>query len=237
MDTSEVCPRDGATLVEMWGEPHPFEDKGPDMPKSEEWKADYGTFFRYFLRGHYPHIPPALLRAIYEPVLKYLETRQEFWPKLKGEDPLQLMPYLAAVFKRQTTLALPALAKYKKWIKAGSYYHTVILWHAELNHTLHLATAQVPNMSQRSPNEDALISHWQEYKAALHQAEVSLAALAKAQTNLLTSLAICREDPREVKPPLCPNPSRHYSLSPGLEMPWVPPRMCRRRCPTVRPLL
>ena len=78
---------------------------------------------------------------------------------LKEEDPLQLMPYLASVFKRKTTLALPALANYKKWIKAGSFYHTVIRRREELNHTPHLATAQAPNMNQRSPNKDALISH------------------------------------------------------------------------------
>ena len=49
MDTSEVCPRDGATLTDKWGEPCPFDDEGPNMPKSEGWKVDYSTFFRYFL--------------------------------------------------------------------------------------------------------------------------------------------------------------------------------------------
>ena len=116
------------------------------------------------------------------------------------------MPYLAAVFKRQTTLALPTLAKYKKWIKAGSFYHSIICWCEELNHTPHLATAQVPNMNLRSPNEDTLISHCQEYKATLQQADTSLATLAKAQTNLLTSLAICRKDTREVKTLSLPEP-------------------------------
>ena len=118
---------------------------------------------------------------------------------LKEEDPLQLMSYLASVFERKTTLALPTMANYKKWIKAGSFYHAVILWREELNHTPHLAMAQVPNMNQRSPNEDALISHQQEYKATLQQVDVSLATLAKAQMNFLTSLAICRKDTREVK--------------------------------------
>ena len=61
-------------------------------------------------------------------------------------------------------------------------------------------------MNQRSPNEDALISHRQEYKAALQQADTSLAALAKAQTNLLTSLVICRKDTREVKALSLPEP-------------------------------
>ena len=206
MDTSEVCPRDGATLADKWGDPRPFDDEGPDMPKSEGWKADYSTFFRYFLRGHYPHMPLAQLRQIYEPVLRYLGTRWEFWARLKQEDPLQLMPYLAAVFKRQTTLALPALAKYKKWIKVGSYYHGIILQREELNHTPHLATVPVPNMNQKSPNEDALISHCQEYKAAFQQADTSLAALAKAQANLLTSLAICRQDTREVQALSLPEP-------------------------------
>ena len=176
------------------------------MPKSEGWKADYATFFWYYLQGHYPHIPLAQLRAIYEPVLKYLGTCREFWAVLKEEDPLQLMPYLASAFERKTTLTLPALANYKKWIKSGSFYHTVILWCEELNHTPHLAFAQVPNMNQRSPNEDALISHRQEYKAALQQADVSLATLAKAQMNLLTSLAICRKDAREVKALSLPEP-------------------------------
>ena len=176
------------------------------MPKSEGWKADYSTFFRYFLRGHFPHIPLAQLRLIYEPVLRYLGTRREFWARLKEEDPLRLMPYLAAVFKRQTTLTLPALAKYKKWIKAGSFYHGIIIRHEEVNHTPHLAMAQVPNMNLRSPNEDALISHCQEYKAALQQADTSLATLAKAQMNLLTSLAICRKDTREVKTLSLPEP-------------------------------
>ena len=125
---------------------------------------------------------------------------------LKEEDPLQLMPYLASVFERKTTLALPTLANYKKWIKVGSFYHAVICRHEELNHTPHLATAQVPNMNQRSPNEDTLISHQQEYKAALQQVDVSLATLAKAQMNFFTSLAICRKDTREVKALSLPEP-------------------------------
>ena len=64
-------------LLISGGGPCPFDDEGPDMPKSEGWKVDYSTFFRYFLRGHYPQIPLAQLRAIYEPVLRYLGTRQE----------------------------------------------------------------------------------------------------------------------------------------------------------------
>ena len=206
MDTSEVCPWDGATLAEKWGEPCPFEDEGPDMPKSKGWKMDYSTFFHYFLQGHFPHIPLVQLRPIYEPVIRYLGTRREFWARLKEEDPLQLMPYLAAVFKRQTTLTLPTLAKYKKWIKVGSFYHALILWCEKLNHTPHLRMAPVPNMNQRSPNKDALISHHQEYKAALQQVDTSLATLAKAQMNLLTSLAICRIDTREVKTLSLPEP-------------------------------
>ena len=78
MDTSEVHPRDGETLADKWGEPCLFNDEGPDMPKSERWKADYSTFFWYYLRGHYPQIPLAQLRAIYEPVLRYLGTCREF---------------------------------------------------------------------------------------------------------------------------------------------------------------
>ena len=116
------------------------------------------------------------------------------------------MPYLAAVFERQTTLALPALAKYTKWIKAGSFYHGIIREREELNHTPHLATAPAPNMNQRSPNEDALISHRQEYKAAFQQANTLLATLAKAQLNLITSLAICRQDTREVRTLSLPEP-------------------------------
>ena len=206
MDTSEVHPWEGATLAEKWGDPRPFDDEGPDMPKSEGWKADYFTFFHYFLRGHYSHIPLAQLRPIIEPVLRYLATRREFWVRLKEEDPLRLMPYLASVFERQTGLALPALAKYTKWIKAGSFYHGIIREQEELNHTPHLVTAPAPNMNQRSPNEDALISHCQEYKATLQQADTSLAALAKAQMNFLTSLAICRQDAREVKTLSLPEP-------------------------------
>ena len=61
-------------------------------------------------------------------------------------------------------------------------------------------------MNQRSPNEDALISHRQEYKATLQQADTSLATLAKAQMNFLTSLAICRQDTREVRTLSLPEP-------------------------------
>ena len=206
MDTSEEHPQEGATLAEQWGDPRPFDDEGPDMPKSEGWKADYSTFYHYFLRGHFPHIPLAQLRPIIEPVLRYLGTRREFWARLKEEDPLRLMPYLAAVFERQTGLALPALAKYTKCIKAGSFYHGIIREREELNHTPHLATAPVPNMNQRSPNEDALISHRQEYKAAFQQATTSLGTLAKAQSNFTTSLAICREDVGEVRTLFLPEP-------------------------------
>ena len=110
-----------------------------------------------------------------------------------------MMLYLAAVFERQTGLALPTLAKYTKWIKVGSFYHGIIREREELNHTPHLVHAPVPNMNQRSPNKDALISHRQEYKAAFHQAVMSLTTLARAQVNFTTFLAICREDTREVR--------------------------------------
>ena len=116
------------------------------------------------------------------------------------------MPYLVAVFERQTGLALPALAKYTKWIKAGSFYHGIIREREELNHTSHLVTAPAPNMNQRSPNEDALISHHQEYKATFQQADTLLATLAKAQSNFITSLAICRQDTREVRTLSLPEP-------------------------------
>ena len=116
------------------------------------------------------------------------------------------MPYLATVFERQTGLALPTLANYTKWIKAGSFYHSIIHEREELNHTPHLAHAPAPNMNQRSPNEDTLISHRQEYKATFQQAETSLAALVKAQVNFTTSLAICRKDDREVRTLSLPEP-------------------------------
>ena len=58
MDTSEVCPRDGATLAEKWGDPYPFDDEGPNMPKSKGWKADYSTFLLLLpLRTFPPHTP------------------------------------------------------------------------------------------------------------------------------------------------------------------------------------
>ena len=206
MDTTDVCPQRRTALAEQWGNPHPFDDESPDMPKSEGWKADYSTFFRYFLRGHYSHIPSAQLRQIIEPVLRYLGTCWEFWARLKEEEPLWLMPYLVAVFEKVTGLALPALAKYTKWIKAGSFYHGIIREQEELNHTPHLAHAPTPNMNQRSPNKDALISHRQEYKAAFQQVEVLLTALARAQANFTTSLIICREDTREVRLLSLPEP-------------------------------
>ena len=148
-----------------------------------------------------------------------------------------MMPYLAAVFERQTGLALPALAKYTKWIKVGSFYHSIIHEREELNHTPHLVHAPVPNMNERSPNEDTLIYHRQEYKAAFQQAETLLATLAKAQVNFTTSLAICREDDREVRTLSLPEPLQCDSPSLGLEMPQVPPRMRHRRRPTMCPLL
>ena len=215
MDTSELRPRRGTTLTEQWGNPRPFDDEGPDMPKSQGWKVDYFTFFHYFLWGHYSHIPPTQLRQIIEPVLRHLGTHREFWAWLKEEDPLWLMPYLAAVFERQSGLALPTLAKYTKWIKVGSFYHGIIREWEELNHTPHLAHAPAPNMNQRSPNEDALISHHQEYKATFQQAETSLAALAKAQANFTTSLAICREDDREVRTLSLPEPLQAWQPQSG----------------------
>ena len=151
MDTSEVRPREGATLAKQWGNPRPFDNEGPDMPKSEGWKVDYFTFFCYFLRGHYSHIPLTQLRQIIKPVLRHLGTRREFWARLKEEDPLWLMLYLAAVFKRQTGLALPALANYTKWIKAASFYHGIICKREELNHTPHLVHAPAPQHEPEVP--------------------------------------------------------------------------------------
>ena len=54
MDTTEVCPQDGATLADKWGDPRPFDDEGPDMPKSKGWKADYSTFLLLFPPRTFP---------------------------------------------------------------------------------------------------------------------------------------------------------------------------------------
>ena len=41
MDTSEVRPQRGTTLTEQWGDPRPFDNEGPDMPKSEGTTLTY----------------------------------------------------------------------------------------------------------------------------------------------------------------------------------------------------
>ena len=107
--------------------------------------------------------------SICGPVLVYLEADREHWSLLREEKPLELMPYLADVFERRTGLPLPALQAFVKWIKAGSFYHAVIIRREQLNHVPHLKHAEMPAMNQRSPNEDALISHRQDYQQALNQ--------------------------------------------------------------------
>ena len=61
-------------------------------------------------------------------------------------------------------------------------------------------------MHQRSPNEDTLISHHQEYQRALGQTNASLATLAKAQANLAVSLRIGRKSQKEIKSLTLPPP-------------------------------
>ena len=61
-------------------------------------------------------------------------------------------------------------------------------------------------MNQRSPNEDALISHRQEYQRALGQTNASLATLVKAQANFIVSLRICWKSQKEIKPLALPLP-------------------------------
>ena len=92
-------------------------------------------------------------------------------------------------------------------------------------------------MNLRSPNKDTLISHRQEYKAALQQADTLLAALAKAQTNFLTSPAICRQDAGEVKTLSLPEPlqARQPQSRAGDAMgatPDVPPLLSNRASTT-----
>ena len=205
MDTME-----GQSLSEKYGDPVPFDDPGPDVPKSEGWKADYFKFLRYFTHGHYPSIPEDDLNVICAPVLRHLEAEREHWSMLREERPLELMPYLADVFERATALSLPTLQAFVKWIKVGSFYHAVIVQREQLNHVPHLRNVERPAMNQRSPNEDTLISHRQDYQGALSLTTTPLATLVKAQANLIVSLWICRRSQKEIKPLVLPPPNQAW---------------------------
>ena len=54
-------------LAEKYGDPIHFDDPGPDIPKSEGWKADYFMYYRHYIHGHYPRIPQEDMGVIRAP--------------------------------------------------------------------------------------------------------------------------------------------------------------------------
>ena len=202
MDTSEDPPSSEKPLEG----PVDVEDSGPSLPKSEGWRVDFTTILKYFMKLHYPGITPMRMRQAIRIVLQWLDDRREYWQPVREGDPITFMKYLAQVVQEQTSLILPTLKWYTKWIKATSWHNAVVLRQEQLNLCPHLVRAELPKPNIRPPSEDTMLSHRTDYAATHKWVEEALVTLAKVQQNLHTSITICKGDHREIKPLELPVP-------------------------------
>ena len=88
------------------------------------------------------------------------------------------MPYMEEQFYAATGIRLKGLAKCTRWIKRGSYYHSLVAQKRQLHKCLHLVGIELPRGPQITPSE----SHQASQKKAEAPVASSSAPLMEAST-------------------------------------------------------
>ena len=94
--------------------------------RSQGWRKDLSHILRAFYLYNYPSCMEADWEKLRTKFLNHLGQHQDEWKTIKGEMPLEYMPYMECQFLVLTDVRLKGLSQFTRWIKPGSYYHGVV---------------------------------------------------------------------------------------------------------------
>ena len=121
--------------------------------RSQGWKKDLDLIFKAYYRYNFSSFKESEWSKLRDKDLDHLLPCQDEWRSIKEKDPLQHMPYMEEQFYAATGIRLKGLAGCTRWIKQGSYYHSVVARKGQLHKCPHLAGTELPRGPQITPSE------------------------------------------------------------------------------------
>ena len=126
--------------------------------RSQGWRKDLDLIFKAYYKYNFSSFKESEWSKLRDKVLEHLLPHQDEWRSLKENDPLQYMPYMEEKFYVATGIRLKGLAECTRWIKRGSYYHSVVARKGQLHKCPHLAGIELPRGPQITPSESCQAS-------------------------------------------------------------------------------
>ena len=126
--------------------------------RSQGWRMDLDLIFKAYYKYNFSSFKESEWSKLRDKVLDHLLPCQDEWRSIKENDPLQYMPYMEEQFYAATRIRLKGLAKCTRWIKQGSYYHSVVAKKGQLCKCPHLAGIELPRAPQITPSESCWAS-------------------------------------------------------------------------------
>ena len=121
--------------------------------RSQGWRKDLDLIFKAYYKYNFSSFKESEWSKLRDKVLDHLLPCQDEWRSIKENDPLQYMPYMEEQFYAATGIRLKGLAKCTRWIKWGSYYHSVVAKKGQLHKCPYLAGIELPRGPQITPSE------------------------------------------------------------------------------------
>ena len=126
--------------------------------RSQWWRKDLDLIFMVYYKYNLSSFKEYGWSKLRDKVLDHLLPCQDKWRSIKGNDPLQYMPYMEEQFYAATGIRLKGLAECTRWIKQGSYYHSVVAKKGQLHKCPHLVGIELPRGPQITPSESCRAS-------------------------------------------------------------------------------
>ena len=121
--------------------------------RSQGWRKDLDLIFKAYYKYNFSSFKESEWSKLRDKVLDHLLPPQDEWRSIKENDPLQYMPYMEEQFHAVNRIRLKGLAECTRWIKRGSYYHSVVTKKGQLHKCPHLAGIELPRGPQITPSE------------------------------------------------------------------------------------
>ena len=118
--------------------------------RSQGWRKDLDLIFKAYYKYNFSSFKESEWSKLRDKVLDHLLPRQDEWGSIKENDPPQYMPYMEEQFYAATGIRLKGLAECTRWIKWGSYYHSVVAKKGQLHKCPHLAGIELPGLPEES---------------------------------------------------------------------------------------
>ena len=126
--------------------------------RSQGWRKDLEHAFKAYYKYNFTSFKEAEWNRLRDKVLEHLFQHQDEWRSIKENDPLQYMPYMEEQFYVATGIRLQGLAECTRWIKWGSYYHSMVARKGQLHKCPHLAGVEPPRWPQITPSKSCQVS-------------------------------------------------------------------------------